>query len=368
MRRNKSNSFLLTFFRSEHHVLLLIVFLLVATGISMVFDTTYLLSTRNNFYFFFKHLIYTFMGIFIIYFLYKIDTPFYKEKWFSFALSSVTLVLLIAVYFCKPINGAHRWINFGGFYFQPSELAKLSIIIFIAVWLGNKKDDLENKLSYVPVIVLSVIYSGLIFFERDVGASLFLLILTLSLIFLLMGEKSIPIIFVPAVVLFVYALFNFDHIKARINAFWNPEAYTSTSAYSYFQSVFAVGSGGLSGVGLGDSVQKLFFLPLSYNDYIYAIIGEEMGFIGAFTVLSLYIALIYVLMRMTKKLTDITSILMVTGVAFHIGLQALINISVVLGLIPAKGLTLPFISYGGSSQLVFLTEIGIVLSISKEIR
>lgn len=368
MKKNNFISFLQNFFHSTHYAVIFIVFLLVAIGIAMVFNTTYLLSPKNNFHFFFKHLIYTFAGIMGIYFLYKIDTPFYKEKWFSIVLSLFTLILLVLVYFFEPINGAHRWIKLGSFNFQPSELAKLSIIIFIAVWLNNKKDYLDDILSYVPVIALSLVYSGLIFFERDVGASLFLLILTFSLIFLFMGEKSIPIVSVPAILLIVYAMFNFEHIKARVNAFWNPEAYASSSAYSYFQSVFAVGSGGLFGVGLGDSVQKLFFLPLSYNDYIYAIIGEETGFIGASIVLFLYIALIYVLIRMTKRLTDLVNILIVTGIAFHIGLQALINISVVLGIVPAKGLTLPFISYGGSSQLVFLTEIGIVLSISKEIK
>jgi cell division protein FtsW len=347
-------------------ILLAIVFFLVSSGIAMVFDTTFLISPGNKFGFLFKHLFYTLIGIFVILFIYKIDIPFYKEIWFSLSLSFLTIILLVAVYFFPTINKAHRWITIGSFHFQPSELAKLSIIIFLAVWLQKKKDYLDDIFSYVPVIALSVIYAGLIFFERDVGASLFILILTFSLIFLFMGTKSIPIISVPSVFFIVYALFNFEHIKTRINAFFNPEAYSSTSAYSYFQSVFAVGSGGFFGVGLGDSVQKLFFLPLSYNDYIYAIIGEEVGFIGASFVLFLYVALIYTLIRMTRKLTDLTSILLITGIAFHIGLQALINISVVLGMIPAKGLTLPFISYGGSSQLVFLTEIGLALKISKE--
>lgn len=346
--------------------LLLIVFFLVSFGIAMVFDTTYLLSSGNKFRFFFKHLFYTLIGVFIIFFIYKIDIPFYKEMWFSLSLSFLTIILLIAVYFFPPINKAHRWITIGGFHFQPSELAKLSIIIFLAVWLQKKRDYLDDILSYVPVIALSIIYAGLIFFEKDVGTSLFILILTFSLIFLFMAAKSIPLISVPLVFFFVYALFNFEHIKTRISAFINPEAYSSTSAYSYFQSVFAVGSGGFWGVGLGDSVQKLFFLPLSYNDYIYAIIGEELGFIGASLVLSLYVALIFTLIRMTRNLTDLTSILLIAGIAFHIGLQALINISVVLGMVPAKGLTLPFISYGGSSQLVFLTEIGLALRISKE--
>lgn len=349
-------------------VIAIIVFLLVAAGIAMVFDTTYLLSPSNKFQFFFKHLFYTFIGIFIIYLIYKIEVPFYKDIWFGFILPFFTLLLLIAVYFFPPINKVHRWITIGGFHFQPSELAKLSIIIFISVWLKRKKDSLDDILSYVPIIALSVIYAGLIFFERDVGASLFILILTFSLIFLFMGAKSIPIISVPSFLFLIYALFNFEHIKSRVSAFFNPDAYATTTAYSYFQSVFAVGSGGFWGVGLGDSVQKLFFLPLSYNDYIYAIIGEETGFIGACLVLLLYVALIYTLLMMTRKLSDLTSILIVTGTAFHIGLQALINISVVLGIIPAKGLTLPFISYGGSSQLVFLTEIGIVLSISREIK
>ncbi len=348
--------------------LILTVFFLVASGTAMVFDTTYLLSPISKFQFLLKHLFYTFTGIFVIYIVYKIEIPFYKENWFSLALSFITLVLLIAVYFFPPINKAHRWITIGGFHFQPSELAKLTIIIFSAVWLKKKKDNLDDILSYVPIIALSIVYAGLIFFERDVGASLFILILTFSLIFLFMGAKSIPIVSLPSVLFFVYALFNFDHIKARINAFWNPEAYASTFAYSYFQSVFAVGSGGIFGTGLGDSVQKLFFLPLSYNDYIYAIIGEELGFIGACFILLLYVALIYTLIRMTGKLTDLTSILIITGIAFHIGLQALINISVVLGIIPAKGLTLPFISYGGSSQLVFLTEVGIALGISREVK
>ncbi len=357
MKRNKFDIFLI-----------IILFLLVSFGIAMVFDTTYLLSPRNKFQFFFKHLFYTSIGIFIIYLINKAEVPFYKEKWFVLALSSITLLLLIAVYFFPPINRAHRWITLGGFHFQPSELAKLSIIIFSAFWLKKKKENLDDTISYLPIITLSIIYAGLIFFERDVGTSLFILILTLSLIFLFMGAKSIPIISIPSILLFVYALFNFEHIKARINAFWNPEAYADTFAYSYFQSVFAVGSGGFFGVGLGDSVQKLFFLPLSYNDYIYAIIGEELGFIGACFVLFLYIALIYILMRVTKKLTDFTSILIITGIAFHIGLQALINISVVLGIIPAKGLTLPFISYGGSSQIVFLIEMGIALRIAREVR
>jgi len=346
--------------------LLLVVFLLVSFGITMVFDTTYLLSNKNKFQFFFKHIFFTFIGILVIYFIYKIETPFYKEIWFGFLLSFVTLILLIAVYFFPPINKAHRWITIGNFHFQPSELAKLSIIIFMATWIKRRKDSLDNLLGYFPVMALSAVYAGLIFFERDVGTALFVLILTFSLIFLFTGAKSIPLISVLLIFFSVYAYFNFEHIKSRVNAYINPEAYATTSAYSYFQSVFAVGSGGFFGVGLGDSVQKLFFLPLSYNDYIYAIIGEELGFIGASFVLFLYVALIYLLIKITKKLTEIPSIMIITGIAFHIGLQALLNISVVLGIIPAKGITLPFISYGGSSQLVFLTEIGIALRIAKE--
>ncbi len=347
-------------------VLIILFSIFIFSGTAMVFNTTSVIVPDNKFLLFFKHLIYTTLGVFVILIIYRIEKPFYKEFWFGVALALLTLTGLIAVYFFPPINKAHRWISLAGFHFQPSELAKLSIIIFSAVWLQRKRDFLENISSYLPIIILSVLYAGLIFFEKDVGTCLFVLLLSSSLIFLFLGLKSVPIILILGSLFSLYAIFNFEHTLIRIKAFLNPEKFASTSAYHYYQSVFAVGSGGIFGVGLGDSTQKLYFLPLSYNDYVYAIIGEELGFIGASIVLILYALLVYTLVRMTRKLTDIASILIIVGIAFHIGLQTLINVSVVLGILPAKGLTLPFISYGGSSQLVFLTEAGIVLSIARE--
>ncbi|MGQ9617389.1 MAG: FtsW/RodA/SpoVE family cell cycle protein [Candidatus Aminicenantia bacterium] len=348
------------------HILLFIFAFLVLSGIAMVFDTTTVLSQENKFNLFFKHIFYTIIGAILALIIYKLERPFYKELWFGILLSSLTLFLLIAVYFFPPINRAHRWITLFGFHFQPSEVSKLSLIIFFSVWLRRKKDYLDDILSYIPILVLTLLYAVLIFFERDVGTSLFVIVLGFSLVFLFLGIKSLPVAVIVSILFFVYALLNFDYIKDRIDANLSPEGYAGTTAYQYFQSVFAVGSGGLGGVGLGDSVQKLYFLPLSYNDYIYAIIGEELGFIGAITILLLYIALIFILLHLSRKVTDIASVLIIIGIAFHIGLQAFLNISVVLGLLPSKGLTLPFISYGGSSQLVFLAEAGIAMSIARE--
>ncbi|MEA4961989.1 putative lipid II flippase FtsW, partial [Lutispora sp.] len=285
----------------------------------------------------------------------------------------VSLVLLIAIFIPGlgyGAKGAVRWIKIGPWTMQPSEFAKTALIIFMAKSLSNKKDKVRQFVQgVVPYILLMIVYFALIIIQPNLSMAGSILIITFVMLFAA-GAKighllvwAVPIL--PAV---IYLVTKESYRLNRWLSFRDPWADPLNTGYQAIQSLLALGSGGLFGLGLGNSRQKFFYIPEAQNDFIFSIIGEELGFIGAATVLFLFLFLIWRGIRIALHAPDMFGCLLATGITCMIGIQVAINIAVVTVSMPTTGVTLPLISSGGSSLLFVMSNIGILLNISRSVK
>jgi cell division protein FtsW len=286
-------------------------------------------------------------------------------------LLAVSVVLLLLVF--APVigigrKGAHRWIGLPGLpHFQPSELARLSLILFLAAYGERFQRQMSGFRQglVVPGCIIAVVL-GLIYVEPDRGCSI-LLALVAGTVLIVAGVR-LRFLFLPALGLAVGLGFSLWHDPMRLRrimAWIHPEASKEGVGYQAYQAMIALGSGGLTGLGLGNGRQKLGFVPEDHTDFIFSIIGEELGLIATLGVLLLFIALVMCGVYIARRSNDTFGLLLGTGITFMIGLQAFINMGVVTSLLPNKGMPLPFISYGGSNLLLTLIAIGFLLSISR---
>lgn len=283
-----------------------------------------------------------------------------------YALLGTALVLLIAVLFAPPLNNSRRWFLIGGFSLQPSEIAKLALVVFLAYQIDKKQDRIHHPHFLIPVLVTSALAIGLVAVEPDLGTAvilasvpaLMLVLAGLSWRYLAVGGLAVLPIFYHFVVSEPYRL-------ARLTAFLHPERDPLGSGFQPLQSLIAVGSGGIAGRGLGASLQKLYFLPNPYSDFVYSIVAEELGLVGALVLLGLFAVLFWRGARAGLRAPDGFGRYLAWGLTGVLMAQALINISVALSLLPTTGIPLPFISYGGSSLVVSMAAAGVVLNISQ---
>ena len=347
-------------------------------GAVMVYSASAMISlkeTANNadgatqFQYFFKQFGFTIFGLIVMYAASKIDYKFYQNKYVVFGILGFTSLLLIAVYGFPAINGARRWIRFPGMSFQPSEIAKIALPIFLAWFLTMKENAVgELKETVLPCLAVLAFLGGLIFLEPDLGTTIVLCAVFVSVYFAA-GAKILHLASVGAVMLVggLGALIFAPWRVARIIAFIDPcSAENGAGAgYQVCQSLYAIGSGGILGEGFAKGQQKLFYLPYPYSDFIFAVVGEELGLIGT---LGVVIAFGFLLWRGTRAALlapDRFGMLLGIGLITGLIVQALFNISVVISILPAKGIPLPFISYGGSSIVITLFAVGILLNISQ---
>ena len=276
-------------------------------------------------------------------------------------------VALVVVLFRPPINGTRRWINLGAMSVQPSEFAKIGLVIALAALLSRREGALDDvKRTLLPVSGLLAVLGGLVLLQPDFGTALSYLAIAGAMLFYaglrLRLFAAAALLALPALVAYAWSA---PYRRARILAFLHPESDPLGSGYQALQSLIAVGTGGLTGLGLGDGKQKLFFLPYPYTDFIYAIVGEELGLAGCAFVLVLFGLLFARGMRAAVNAPDTFGRLLGVGLAVMIVVQALVNISVVLALLPTKGIPLPFLSYGGSALWADLIAVGILLNVSQ---
>jgi len=282
---------------------------------------------------------------------------------FSYILLVLVLVNTIGI----EVWGARRWLRLGFFRFQPAEVAKLVALIYLASFVSRKKILIPSfKRGLLPPMLVCLGMSGLILLQPDLGNAIFLIIITLLILIIAgikirylitMGLVSFPFIF--------FLIFCVPYRRDRIIAFLNPWDVSRGVGFQLVQSYLAFGSGGIFGVGLGMSKQKLFYLPASHTDFIFSIIGEELGFLGAFVVSALFFVLFFIGFKIALSKTDLFARILALGIVFNLSLQAVLNIAVTTGLIPTKGLPLPFISYGGTNLVVNMAQIALLLNISK---
>lgn len=344
---------------------LLIVVALSLFGILMVYDSSVAIAIRDfgtPYYFVREQLKWLILGGIALFIFSRIDYHIWKRL--ALPLLLVTLVLLAAV-FLPGIGvralGAHRWLNVGLFILQPAELAKLVLVIYLSAWFSRDEKD-----RFMAFLLLVGMVLGLVILEPDLGTAVIILSIALILYFLsgapvVQFLLLLPVLLVGITGLAVMAPYRFR----RLTTFFNPESDPLGASYQIRQILLALGSGGWLGVGIGQSRQKYEYLPEANTDSIFAIIGEEVGFIGALAVLVLFIFLIWRGFRIGKGAPDVFGRLLALGISSWIGMQTLINLAAMVALLPLTGVPLPLVSYGGSSLIILLSGLGIVLNISK---
>ncbi len=299
----------------------------------------------------------------------KIDYRRYKQPAVVFSALGITTLLLISVFFLDRSHNTHRWIRFGGWFsLQPSELAKPTLILFLAYFLETRTklmDDVRNTL--IPAIVPTLAFLGLIVKEPDLGTAIACAGITATILYVAGMRLRYFGYGLAASVLPLYMLiFRVSWRYERILAFLNPYADPQGRGFHIIQSMIAVGTGGVTGMGLMEGKEKLFYLPEPHTDFIFAVTAEEVGLVGAVIVVSLFAAFLYRGIRAAVLTDDSFGRFLATGITSMVVLQALFNISVVLGLLPTKGIPLPFISYGGTSLFVTLACVGVLLNITQQ--
>jgi len=343
-------------------------------GALMVYSASAMLALNetegaSQFTYFYKQLGFTVFGLFVMYVTSRIDYRLYQNKTFVYGILIVTVVLLMAVFGFGTINGARRWIRLSGISFQPSEVAKIALPIFLAYFLTkNEKTIGDLKETVLPCLAVLTVLGGLIFAEPDLGTTIVLSAIFVSVYFAA-GAKITHLATVGAAMLFggVCALVFAPWRVARLIAFLDPcaEENRAGAGYQVCQSLYAIGSGGVLGEGFAKGQQKLFYLPYPHSDFIFSVVGEELGLFGTLAIVIAFGLLLWRGTRTALLAPDRFGTLLSIGIITGIIVQALFNISVVISILPAKGIPLPFISYGGSSIIVTLFAVGILLNISQ---
>ncbi len=352
-------------------------------GAVMVFSASAVIAREqygSAYTFILRQFVWLAVGLAGMFGMMNLDYRKLRQPAFVLTLLFVVVVLLVGVFFLDKSHATHRWIRLGPASIQPSELAKLAVIFYLAWFLemrarpgANRRagarsfgvNDLRHTLA--PALVPVLLLVGLVVLEPDLGTALEIFLIALAVLFvagldgrylLCAGLASLPAIYL----LIVRVSYRYE----RIVGFLNPEADPQGRGFQLLQSLIAVGSGGLVGVGLMESKQKLFYLPEAHTDFIYAVLCEELGFVGGVMVLALFAIYGWRGIRAALTAPDDFGRLAALGITVMVVSQALINLSVVLGMMPTKGIPLPFISYGGSSLLVMLVATGVLLNISQQ--
>jgi cell division protein FtsW len=339
-------------------------------GVVMVYSASAVIALQENhsqFHYVMKQGIWTLIGFGAMFVMMRFDYQLLNRPWIVYGLLFVTIVLLLAVFAFPAVNGARRWIKGSGFSMQPSELAKLSLAIFVAYFIQRRAGEEQSFWkTFLPCLFVLGIVAALVLKQPDLGTALMFAIIVFTMCYAGgVRVRHMLIATVPAL-LFVGNMLIFTPFRMkRLAAFMDPWADAQGTGYQVVQSLIAVGSGGQNGLGFAQGRQKLLFLPFAHSDFIFAVIGEELGLIGALLVVIVFAVFLWRGMRAALRAPDRFGMLLGIGIVVGIVAQALLNISVVLALLPTKGIPLPFISYGGSSLVPTLAAVGILLNISQ---
>lgn len=347
------------------------VLLLVLFGLVMVFSASAVMARErfgSEYAFLSKQLIWAVAGLAAMVVTMRVDYRRYKHPALVFSLMGFTTLLLISVFFLDRSHNTHRWIHAGGFSFQPSELAKPILILFLAYFLESRSksiDDVRNTL--LPAAAPVVVCLGLIVLQPDLGTAIACAGIAACILYVAgMRMRYFGYSFAASLVPLYFLIFHVSFRRARILAFLNPYADSQKTGFHIIQSLIAVGTGGVTGTGLMEGKQKLFYLPEPHTDFIFAVTAEELGLVGALFVVGLFAIFLWRGMRASWRTEDLFGRYLAVGITSMVVLQAFINISVVLGLMPTKGIPLPLVSYGGSSLFVTLACVGVLLNITKQ--
>ncbi|MEG2891779.1 MAG: putative lipid II flippase FtsW [Clostridium sp.] len=356
--------------KSIDFVLFLVVLMLLGIGLVMIFSASMVSDLQEKgtgYHHLIRQAVWSIIGIIAMLFIANIDyRKLQNKRLISIGIITIS-VLLVVVLFTPPINGARRWIGINSFALQPSELAKIVLIVYFADVLTRKGQRVKSfAYGVFPTLFVAGIFSGLILIQPNMSTAV-ILFATVFCMLIVAGAKPGQLMGLALSGIGVAATFamSADYRRKRVFAFLNPWQDPLESGYQAIQSLYGLGAGGFFGLGLGQSRQKWLYIPEAQNDFIFAIIGEELGFIGVFFVISLFAILIWRGFKIALNCKDKFGTLLATGVTSFIAIQTSINLLVVSSFMPVTGVTLPLISYGGSSLVFTLASLGILLSISR---
>ena len=343
---------------------------LILAGIVMVFSSSavYAQETyQDSFYLLKRHITWVLLGTGLLIFARKFD--YHKWEKLTLPIMAATFLLLLAVMvpaLSKEVGGARRWLTLGGFSLQPSEIAKFTVILFIAKSMVKRVDKLKSfAYGYLPNLIVLGIFFLLILLQPDFGTAMIISLVAFAMLYVAGVQKKFLVYSVLAVIPFlIAAVMGAQYRTRRILSFLDPWADPSDTGFQAVQSFLAFGRGGIWGLGLGDSRQKLFYLPEAHTDFIFSVIGEELGIIGTLGIILLFGILIWRGFTIAAQAKDLYGTHLAIGLTLLVGVQAFTNMGVAIGVLPTKGLTLPFISLGGSSLLITLLCMGVLLNIS----
>lgn len=355
----------------DARMVFLTIAILLMIGVVMIYSSSAAYAYENHkdgLYFVKRHLIHLVMGLCAAAACMLAPIGGIKD---SARITMLVFILILAAVLIpgigREINGARRWIRVFGFGFQPSEIAKLALIIYLADYSSRKRFLMGNlRHGFIPALAVTGLTGGLILLEPDMGTAVSILFIAMVMLFMagtrIKHLASVVVMSLPILGAAVYAA---PYRIRRFMVFFNPWQDPRGAGFQLIQSFIALGSGGLIGVGLGESRQKLFYLPESHTDFIFSIIGEELGFLGTASVLLLFTALIWFIMRIALRIKDLFPSRVVMGIGVMMAFEVIVNICVATGMLPTKGLPLPFISYGGSSLVCHLAAAGIILNMAR---
>lgn len=359
-------------------ILCITVLLLLAMGIIMVLSASApsALSSNNDSYYFVKRqLAFGVAGLFVMFFLSKIDYRFYKKYyWHIYFISWIILLLVMVPGIGVEVKGATRWIGIGPLQFQPSEITKIGMIIFFAGYLTDHKSELQDfKKGFLKPLAFLLPPLGILFFiQNHLSVSLVIGIITIVIMFMAGCKLKHFLVMGLIGVSLIVGLLGFMQMSGsdnfrldRISTYFDPWADAQGTGYQTVQSLYAIGSGGMFGLGLGNSKQKYLYIPEPHNDFIFSILAEELGFVGCFLVIALFAIFVWRGVLISMRATDMFGSLIAVGITTLVGVQAIINIAVVTATVPTTGMSLPFFSYGGTALLLLLGNVGILLNISR---
>ena len=353
--------------RDIDRFLIITTLILVAFGVVMVYSTSYVVAMKrfgDEYFFVKKHLAFAFMGLILFMIASKVPYKLYRPLAYPALILAVGLLLLIFIPgFGFEAGGARRWVRLGPIAFQPSEPAKLAVIFFLAYSLADKRDRIKSfGYGFLPNILIPGVIITLIVLEPDLGTAVTVAALVMIMVF----SAGVQLKYLAALSLLALPVLygivtSFGYMSNRITVYLDPWKDPTGAGFQMVQSFIAFGSGGIWGLGLGAGKQKLFYLPEAHTDFILSVIGEELGLVGVGVIVLLYAVFLFCGARIALKAKDLYGMYLALGITFMVVLQAVMNMAVVTGLLPPKGLPLPFISYGGTSLLINMLAVGVLL-------
>lgn len=359
---------------------LCIILVLLVIGVVMMFSASYAWAVsegKAGTYYASKQIFFAVIGLIAMFVLSYWDYHFFTKRWVAiglFVISLIMLVLVLTPLGIKTDTGISRWIGIGTFSFQPSEIMKFAIIVLFSYLISRNYSKMKSfKTGILPYLAILAVVAGLMMLEPHLSGTILICAIGIIIIFVggakfvhLLGLAGIGVAGIVGIVIYKTAVDGIGYFQQRIEGWLDPFADVQNSNWQTCQSLIAIGSGGVFGLGLGESRQKYLYLPESQNDFVFAIVCEELGFVGAVTVILLFALFVFRGMLIASNAKDKFGMLMCVGLTIQVGLQAFLNIAVASNFIPNTGISLPFFSYGGTSLVMLLAQMGIILNISRQ--